>query len=82
MTALATSLTTRARLAVVVLTIGVLSGSLLQERATRLQHRRAAGDAGFTTIEWVVIALGLFLIAGIAVAAITGAVNTRLNQIT
>lgn len=38
-------------------------------------------DGGFTTIEWVVIALGLFLVAGVAVAAITAAVNGRLSQI-
>ncbi|WP_336921817.1 hypothetical protein [Aquipuribacter sp. SD81] len=78
MTALATSLGTRVRVAVVLLTVGVLTGSLLERRATQ----RRARDAGFTTIEWVVIALGLFLIAGIAVAAITTAVQSRLDRIT
>jgi len=38
-------------------------------------------DAGLSTLEVVVIALGLFLIAGILVAAITTAVTSRLAQI-
>ena len=50
-------------------------------------HARAAGpqnhrDAGLSTLEVVVIALGLFLIAGVLVAAITAAVNNRLGQLT
>lgn len=46
---------------------------------------RARGDAdqeaGLSTLEIAIIALGLFLIAGVAVLAITNATNTRLNQI-
>ena len=44
---------------------------------------RAADDreAGLSTLEIAIIALGLFLIAGVAVLAITNATNTRLNQI-
>lgn len=38
-------------------------------------------DAGMTTLEVVVIALGLFLVAGVLVVAITTAINTRLAQI-
>ena len=50
-------------------------------------HARAAGprgqqDSGLSTLEVVVIALGLFLIAGVVVAAITAAVNNRLGQLT
>ncbi|MCB0919074.1 MAG: hypothetical protein KDC39_10965 [Actinobacteria bacterium] len=43
--------------------------------------RRLASDAGFSTLEWVVIALGVFLAAGIAVAAISGAISNRVGQI-
>lgn len=50
-------------------------------QAPPADDRSERGDDGFTTIEWVVIALGLFLVAGVAVAAITAAVNGRLNQI-
>jgi hypothetical protein len=38
-------------------------------------------DRGFTTLEWVIIALGLFLVAGAAVAIIVGAINNRVAQI-
>lgn len=51
-------------------------------------RQRAAGqtpsssrDLGASTLEIVVIALGLFLVAGVLVAAITAAVNSRLAQI-
>lgn len=44
----------------------------------------AADDpqAGLTTLEVVIIALGLFLLAAAAVAVITAAVNGRLSKIT
>lgn len=38
-------------------------------------------EAGLSTLEITVIALGLFLIAGIAVAVLTGATQGRLDQI-
>jgi hypothetical protein len=38
-------------------------------------------QAGLSTLEIAIIALGLFLIAGIAVLALTTATNNRLNQI-
>lgn len=60
---------------------------LVRSIASDLRHR-AAGDStstvrdvGASTLEIVVIALGLFLVAGVLVAAITNAVNTRLGQI-
>lgn len=54
---------------------------LTQDRVkTRLQHDR--DDAGLATLEVVIIALGLFLIAAIAVGVLTGAIQNRLNQIT
>ena len=57
--------------------LAVLSGATLQRRADAGARR----DEGFTTIEWVVIALGLFLLATVAVGAITLAVDNRLGQI-
>ncbi|TNM66882.1 hypothetical protein FHN55_12320 [Streptomyces sp. NP160] len=45
------------------------------------QSSSSARDVGASTLEIVVIALGLFLVAGVLVAAITAAVNTRLAQI-
>jgi hypothetical protein len=41
----------------------------------------ADGDAGLSTLEITVLALGLFLLAGVAVLALTNATNTRLNKI-
>ncbi|WP_432563682.1 hypothetical protein [Kineococcus sp. SYSU DK003] len=38
-------------------------------------------EAGLTTLEIAVIALGLFVIAGALVAAVTAAVNSRTAQI-
>lgn len=57
------------------------------DRAATGAHRRLRllreGDreAGLSTLEITVLALGLFLLAGIAVAVLTNATNTRLNKI-
>jgi hypothetical protein len=49
---------------------------------TRVRVRqRVSSDAGATTLELVIIVLGLILVAGILVAAITAAVQRRVNQI-
>ena len=48
-------------------------------RLTRM--RQQDRQAGLSTLEITIIALGLFLIAGVAVLALTNATNTRLNQI-
>jgi hypothetical protein len=45
------------------------------------QLRQADRQAGLSTLEIAIIALGLFLIAGVAVLALTTATNNRLNQI-
>lgn len=60
-----------------------LSGALggMRSVAARARRRRGQGDDGLSTLEVVVIALGLFLIAGVVVAAITAAVNSRVSQI-
>jgi hypothetical protein len=43
--------------------------------------RTATGEAGVSTLEMVIIALGLMAVAGVLVAAITSAVTSRTNQI-
>ena len=47
----------------------------------RQQRLDADPEAGLSTLEITVIALGLFLIAGIAVAVLTGATQGRLDRI-
>jgi len=50
--------------------------------ATRRQQRPAADpEAGLSTLEITIIALGLFLIAGVAVVVLTGATQSRLDRI-
>jgi ABC-type antimicrobial peptide transport system permease subunit len=51
---------------------------LASRRRRLLEHDR---EAGLSTLEITIIALGLFLIAGIAVAVLTGATQNRLDQI-
>ncbi len=49
---------------------------------SRLARMREQGrQAGLSTLEIAIIALGLFLLAGVAVLALTTATNNRLNQI-
>jgi hypothetical protein len=38
-------------------------------------------EDGFTTLEWVIIAAGVFVLAGIAVGVVVAAVNGKLSQI-
>ena len=62
----------------------VLSSSDLVATSTRsrlARMREQDGQAGLSTLEITIIALGLFLLAGVAVLALTNATNTRLNQI-
>lgn len=50
-------------------------------RAT-LQHRsRARGEAGFTALEWLFVALGVITIAGIAVAAVQAYVTGQTHKL-
>ena len=49
------------------------------------RHRirdRAGDDTGASTLELVIIILGLIAVAGTLVVAITAAVQRRVNQIT
>ncbi len=61
------------------LTLAYLNALLIQTRA-RVRDR-VANDVGATTLELVIIVLGLILVAGLLVAAITAAVQRRVNQI-
>lgn len=49
--------------------------------AKRRLRSAASDDSGISTLEVIVIALGLFLLAGAAVAVIANAVNSRTAQI-
>lgn len=55
----------------------VRTGAAARARELRDGDRQA----GLSTLEIAIIALGLFLIAGVAVLALTTATNNRLNQI-
>lgn len=57
--------------------------TLTDQARTGLAARRQQQDpqVGLSTLEITIIALGLFLIAGIAVAVLTGATQSRLNKI-
>jgi cation transporter-like permease len=59
-------------------TLGVTSTARLHGKIDEL---RTARERGSVTLEQVVIALGLFLIAGLVVAGITAAINSRLANI-
>lgn len=41
----------------------------------------ADDEAGFSTLEWIVIGLGVFTAAGLAVAVIANAITSRTSQI-
>lgn len=53
--------------------------TLLTGIGSRLRHVRE--DEGVSTLEMVIITLGLIAVAGLLVAAITAAVTSRTNQI-
>ena len=60
------------------LAIGAIRQELVR---TGLRARHAGGEAGVSTLEMVIIALGLMAVAGVLVAAITAAVTSRTDQI-
>ena len=61
------------------LTLTYLHAVLTQ---TRFRVRdRVCSQVGATTLELVIIVLGLILVAGLLVVAITAAVQRRVNQI-
>ena len=63
----------------VLLTLSFLHAMVTTTRAQI--RRRVTNDVGATTLELVIIVLGLILVAGLLVAAITAAVQRRVNQI-
>lgn len=44
-------------------------------------YGRQRDEAGFTSVEWLLIALGVIVIAGIAVAAIKSYVTSQTNKL-
>lgn len=63
-----------------VATLIVLQGYLATIRRTA-RERHAPDDVGASTLELVIIVLGLIAVAGILVVAITAAVQRRVDQI-
>ena len=58
-----------------------IAAHVLGLRDSITQRLDSRSDAGVTTLELVILGLGLFLIAGIAVGVFTGAIQSRLDQI-
>ena len=64
------------------ITLMTFTDSVKTTARTRLaQLREQDRQAGLSTLELTVLALGLFLISGIAVLALTKATQGRLDQI-
>ncbi|NMR19223.1 hypothetical protein [Cellulomonas fimi] len=59
----------------------VIDGYLATARRT-VRDRGGTGDAGSSTLELVIIVLGLIAVATVLVVAITAAVQRRVDQIT
>ena len=58
-----------------------IAAHLLGVRDSVTHRLNTRSDSGLGTLEVVIIALGLFTLAGLAVAVLTGAVQSRLDQI-
>ncbi|MEO6821368.1 MAG: hypothetical protein ABI468_02385 [Candidatus Nanopelagicales bacterium] len=64
------------------ITAALIAVGAVQARLSRqLAAVRDGDDAGVSTLEMVIIALGLMAVAGILVAAVTTAVTSRTNQL-
>jgi ABC-type antimicrobial peptide transport system permease subunit len=63
------------------LTLLTLTGRTRTGLSNRRQQMLQDREAGLSTLEITIIALGLFLLAGIAVAVLTNATQGRLDQI-
>lgn len=59
----------------------LLTAHILGARDAVARRLDARSETGLGTLEIVIIALGLFTIAGAAVAVISGAVESRLSGI-
>ena len=58
-----------------------LNLALLWLHARRAAARDNRDEAGFTALEWLVVALGVIAIAGIAVAAVKAYVTGQTNKL-
>jgi hypothetical protein len=64
------------------ITAALIAFGGMQARLSRqLATVRDGDDVGVSTLEMVIIALGLMAVAGILVAAVTAAVTSRTNQL-
>jgi len=68
-------------IAVQLLLMSLTDQARLTARSRLARMREQDRQAGLSTLEIAIIALGLFLLAGVAVLAMTTATNNRLNQI-
>ncbi|NLT56889.1 MAG: hypothetical protein GXX79_20460 [Actinomycetales bacterium] len=59
----------------------VLAHALRVRRSARSPVGTRGKDAGVSTLEMVIIALGLMAIAALLVAGLTAAVRSRVNQL-
>jgi len=59
----------------------ILGGYVAAAERTVHERRRAPDDAGASTLELVIIILGLIAVAAALVAVVTVAVTSRLDQI-
>lgn len=59
----------------------VMRGNLARFDRSFTARRKGLGDAGVSTLEMVIIALGLMAVAALLVTAVTAAVTSRTNQI-
>lgn len=64
-----------------VVTLHTLGVTTLTRTQDRLAELKTNSDRGSVTLEQVIIALGLFLLAVAVVGGITAAVNSRLSRI-
>ena len=58
-----------------------LATSLLTDVRRRARMVRATGDAGLQTVEWIFLVVGILVIAGIVIAAVTAFVNGQVAQL-
>ena len=68
-------------IAVQLLLLSLTDQATSTARSRLARMREQDRQAGLSTLEIAIIALGLFLLAGVAVLALTTATNSRLNQI-
>lgn len=61
--------------------LGILLVGVYTDRARARIRDTLRDDRGASTLEMVIIALGLLTVAGILVAAITAAVKSRADQL-